>query len=96
MDPVDLQATLTASVQAIMDAKARAYHYDDLTTAVTYADEPSVPEFQREGQAFRAWRSAVWAAAYTYLASVQAGTKPFPTVDQLPSLLPAFPLDATP
>jgi hypothetical protein len=90
---VDLQALLTDTVQSLMDAKAQSYHYDDLTTAVTYAEEPSVPKFQEEGQAFRAWRSQVWATAYSILGEVQAGHRSFPTVAEVPSLLPPFPLD---
>jgi hypothetical protein len=91
--PTALQALLTSTVQSIMDAKAQSYHYDDLTTAVTYAGEPSVPKFQQEGQAFRAWRSQVWNTAYSILADVQAGTRGFPTVSEVPGLLPPFPLD---
>lgn len=91
--PTALQASLVSVVQSIMDSKAHSYGYDDLTTAVTYADEPSVPKFQQEGQAFRAWRSSVWAAAYSILADVQAGHRAFPTVAEVPSLLPPFPLD---
>jgi hypothetical protein len=94
VDPAALQAKLVAFVQSIMDSKAQSYHYDNLTTAVTYAEEPSVPKFQTEGQAFRAWRSQVWATAYSILAEVQAGTRSFPTVSEVPSLLPPFPLDA--
>jgi hypothetical protein len=90
---VDLQRLLTDTVQSLMDAKAQSYHYDDLTTAVTYAEEPSVPKFQEEGQAFRAWRSQVWATAYSILGEVQAGHRSFPTVAEVPSLLPPFPLD---
>jgi hypothetical protein len=89
-----LQKLLTDTVQSLMDSKAQAYHYDNLTTAVTYADEPAVPKFQEEGQAFRAWRSQVWASAYNILADVQAGSRTFPTVSVVPSLLPPFPLDA--
>jgi hypothetical protein len=91
--PVDLQKQLTDFVQGLMDAKAQSYHYDDLTTAVTYAEEASVPQFQQEGQAFRAWRSQVWASAYSILGEVQAGTRAFPTVAEVPALLPPFPLD---
>jgi hypothetical protein len=90
---VDLQRLLTDTVQSLMDTKAQSYHYDDLTTAVTYAEEPSVPKFQEEGQAFRAWRSQVWATAYSILGEVQAGHRSFPTVAEVPSLLPPFPLD---
>ena len=89
-----LQSLLTDTVQSLMDTKAQSYHYDNLTTAVTYADEPAVPKFQEEGQAFRAWRSQVWASAYAILADVQAGTRGFPEVSEVPSLLPPFPLDA--
>jgi hypothetical protein len=92
--PQELQRLLTDTVQSLMDSKAQAYHYDNLTTAVTYAEEPSVPKFQEEGQAFRSWRSTVWATAYSILAEVQAGTRSFPTVSEVPSLLPPFPLDA--
>jgi hypothetical protein len=74
--PQELQRLLTDTVQSLMDSKAQAYHYDNLTTAVTYAEEPSVPKFQTEGQ------------------EVQAGTRSFPTVSEVPSLLPPFPLDA--
>ena len=88
-----LKASLVDLVQAIMDTKARAFGYDNLTTAVTYADEPTVPKFQEEGQAFRAWRSLVWDTAYSILADVQAGHRPFPTVTEVPSLLPEFPLE---
>lgn len=89
----ELQKQLTDAVQAIMDAKAQSYGYDDLTTAVTYADEPAVAKFQTEGQAFRQWRSLVWNSAYGILAQVQAGTRTFPTVADIPALLPPFSLD---
>jgi hypothetical protein len=82
-----------SAVQALMDAKAQAYGYDSLMTAVTYADEPAVPKFQTEGQAFRAWRSLVWQAAHDYLADIQAGHAQFPSLDQIPALFPPFPLD---
>lgn len=93
VSPETLQVSLVSTVQGIMDTKAQGYGYDSVTTAVTYADEPAVPKFQSEGQAFRSWRSSVWAACYAYLAQVQAGTKAFPTAAELPSLLPKFPLD---
>lgn len=93
VSPASLQASLVSTVQGIMDTKAQGYGYDSVTTAVTYADEPAVPKFQSEGQAFRSWRSSVWAACYAYLAQVQAGTKAFPMAADLPGLLPKFPLD---
>lgn len=82
-------AALTADIQAHLDNTARQFNYDDIKTAVTYADEPAVPKFQQEGQALRAWRSLVWAAAYAELALYQEGD-PVPTGEQLISKLPVF------
>lgn len=84
---VDYQAT----IQRHMDEAARAAGYDDIKAAVTYADEPAVPRFQAEGQAFRTWRSLCWAYGYEQLAAVEAGTRPQPTVAQFLAELP--PLD---
>lgn len=78
------------AVQAHMDASARAAGYDDIKTAVTYADEPAVEKFQQEGQAFRAWRSLCWAYCYEQLAAVQADQRPQPTVEELIGELPAL------
>lgn len=85
-----LIATLTAAVQVYMDDKAKAYGYDDIKSAVTYAEEPRVAKFQLEGQAFRAWRSAVWDYCYTQMDAVMAGTRAAPTAEQLIAELPAF------
>lgn len=70
------------AVQAHLDAAAQAFGYDDIRTAVTYAEEPSVPKFQAEGQAFRAWRSLFWAYGYEQLALIEAGEREQPTVEQ--------------
>jgi len=83
-------AALRAYVQDYLDAISRAYGYDDMKTAVTYAEEPAVPKFQREGRALRAWRSKVWQACYDLLAAVVAGEAPEPKPEQLADLLPRF------
>lgn len=83
-------AAYTAAVQRHLDAEARALGYDSIASAVTYADEPAVPKFQSEGQAFRAWRSLVWAHCYAVLDAVQAGNIPMPTADDLIGGLPAL------
>lgn len=80
---------LTAAIQAHLDKTARQFNYDDMKTAVTYADEPAVPKFQAEGKALRAWRSLVWEAAYAELAMYQPND-PIPTGEQLIEKLPAF------
>jgi hypothetical protein len=83
---------LQAQVQQHMDDAARALGYDDVATAVTYAEEPAVPKFQAEGQAFRAWRSRVWAFCYWLMDEVAAGRALEPTPNALFAVLPTLEL----
>lgn len=83
-----LSARATDAVQRHMDASAKAAGYDDIKSAVTYADEPAVLRFQAEGQAFRAWRSLCWAKCYEVQADVEAGNRQIPTEAQLIAELP--------
>ena len=78
------------SVQQHMDAKAQVLGYDDIKSAVTYADEPSVPKFQNEGKSFRAWRSICWKYCYEQLDKVQNNERAVPTVEELVAELPEF------
>ena len=78
-----IMARLEARVQRWLDEQARALGYDDIKSAVTYADEPSVPKFQQEGQAMRQLRSMAWARCYEILNAVQAGQRSIPTEDEL-------------
>lgn len=86
--PEQIQAAKVALVQKHMDDAARELRYDDIKTACTYADEPAVPKFQAEGQAFRAWRSEVWATCYSILDDVNAGLRDIPTDEELIAELP--------
>ncbi len=88
-------ASLRCTVQAHLDAAAADLGYDDIKTAVTYADEPAVAKFQAEGQALRAWRSLVWAACYVRLEQWKAGALQEPDADQLIDSLPPFVAPAT-
>ena len=88
---VQIIDAITATVQAHMDAAAQAMGYDDIKTAVTYADEPAVPRFQSEGQALRAWRSLVWAKCYQLLDEVQTGMRGLMSPDQVVAELPPRP-----
>lgn len=85
---------LVSAVQAHMDKAAQTAGYDDIKSAVTYAEEPAVPKFQAEGQAFRAWRSLCWAACYAVMAQVEAGERDVPTADELIAELPALEVPA--
>jgi hypothetical protein len=86
--PEQLIQRFRAAIQEHMDAAARLAGYDDIKNAVTYADEPSVPKFQAEGQALRAWRSLVWAYGYEQIAAVQSGSRSMPTPEELINELP--------
>lgn len=86
----EAQKRLQAFVQLRLDRAAQALGYDDIKTAVTYADEPVVPLFEAQGKAFRRLRSLTWAACYALLAQVHAGTRPVPTEDELAAELPAL------
>lgn len=90
-DPAVVEVKLAAVVQGILDAEAQARGYDNIFTAVTYADEPAVAKFQQDGKVLRAWRSEVWATCYFIVASVQNGDRPIPTADELLAALPGAP-----
>lgn len=81
---------LKAAVQRHLDTAAQALGYESIFTACTYADEPAVPKFQAEGQAFRAWRSQVWGRCLQLLGEVQAKRRALPTEAELLALLPAL------
>lgn len=78
----------TNAVQNLLDSTAQVYGYDNIASAVTYADEPAVVKFQQEGQAFRAWRSLVWHHCYEQLDAVQAGEATIPSMEDFLSGLP--------
>ena len=77
-----------AAVQQHMDARAVSFGYDNLISVITYAEEPAVPRYQAEGQAFRAWRSACWLACEQMLAAVKSGERSAPTHAELIAELP--------
>ena len=81
-------AALRDGVQKHLDSTAAAYGFDDIRTAVTYAEEPAVPRFQAQGRAFRAWRSLVWDFCYSLQDKVTAGQAEEPTLEQLLPMLP--------
>jgi hypothetical protein len=77
-----------AIIQRHLDEAAVRVGYDDIKTAVTYADEPSVLKFQTEGKALRAWRSMVWAYGYEQIDAVKSGARALPTPEELIAELP--------
>lgn len=84
--------SLISAVQSFLDGTARECGYDDIKSAVTYAEEPAVPKFQAEGQAFRVWRSLVWAYCYQALEDALQGKRTVPTAAELVAELPTLSL----
>lgn len=85
-------ASIASAVQSHLDATAQSLGYDDIKTAVTYADEPAVPKFQAEGQSLRAWRSLVWAKCYQLLDEVTSGERQPMDAAGVIALLPSLTL----
>ena len=76
--PVDVQALIVTATQQRLDDFARTRNYDGILSACTYA--PSlIDRFRLDGVYCVGARDNTWAALYTMLAEVQAGTKPMPT-----------------
>lgn len=89
-DPEKIKADLTGAVQMHLDAAARVRGYDDIRSAVTYADEPAVAQFQADGKAMRAWRSLVWQKCYEIMADVEEGERAIPAAAELVAELPGL------
>jgi hypothetical protein len=78
------------AVQTMLDTQARSMGYDTIAIAVSYAEEPAVPEFQQEGIELRAWRSLVWAAHNRIMADVDAGKCALPDEAGFLAAMPHF------
>jgi hypothetical protein len=90
LPPVDVQALVVQATQARLDNFARTRNYDGILSACTYATS-SVPTFAAEGQYAVNARDITWAALYTFMGEVMAGTKPMPTgFADVEVLLPAL------
>jgi hypothetical protein len=87
-------ADLRNEVQRHLDGAAVLMGYDDIRTAVTYAEEPAVSKFQNEGRALRAWRSLVWEKCYAVLGQWNDGQIAEPTAAALLAMLPELVLPA--
>lgn len=70
--------SITNATQAHLDAFAATRGYDGIMSAATYASSPTL-KFAAEGQYCVDQRDATWAALYTIMGEVQAGTRPMPT-----------------
>ena len=80
---------VSEAVQPRLDAFARERGYDSMISLCTYATS-SNPRFAGEGQRGVDLRDQTWGAGYQILADVEAGLRPFPTVEQVVSELPVL------
>lgn len=80
--------------QVYLDACAKELGYDNILTAITYADEPTVEKFQQDGLMLRVKRSLVWEYCYKQLALVQSGVRLKPTPQEFLQELSALQYEA--
>lgn len=83
----ELQQQYTNYIQNILDEEAKKLGYDSCLSVCSYVNT-GVPKFDKEGEAFRAWRSAVWNKGYELLDLVLSGEMEIPTMEELIELLP--------
>lgn len=92
-----VQETITAymsAVQVHMDSKAREYGYDNLISVISYANEPIVTKYQKEGQGFSEWRSLCWAHCEQVHTDVENNVRTAPSHEQLIEELPELIIQA--
>lgn len=85
--PAEIQKKLVDAVQEYMDKKAQELNYDNCLSVCSYFNS-GVEKFDKEGDAFRTWRSAVWQKCYQVLDECLAGTRSVPTSQELIEELP--------
>lgn len=80
---------LENSVKKHLNAKAREWGYDDITTLCSYATSNS-PIFSKEAQAAVDWRDSVWDFYFKSIADVKSNVEVLPTEDELLDKLPVL------
>ena len=78
METDRVKAAFIVATQRRLDTFALTKGYDSILTACTYATS-LIPKFAAEGLCAATLRDSTWAALYSLLAEVEAGTKPMPT-----------------
>lgn len=84
------------AIDALLDAKAKEYKYNNVYTMISYRNDPN-PKFANEAESMFVWRSNVWTTANSlvedYLEAVGLGNNPtIPTVESVIAALPEFEL----
>lgn len=83
----NIKAQVAAAVQRHLDTAVAERSYASAAAAVSYVGDPN-PQWDAEGRAVLAWRSAVWTACYAALDAVLAGERPPLTPEEMVTELP--------
>lgn len=84
-----LKTSIVQQVQSSLDTFAQTKNYDNILSACTYATS-TIPTFKTEGQKAVELRDATWAALYSILSEVEAGTKTVNSFDDVKNDLPTL------
>lgn len=85
----ELMQTVTAAIDAHVEETARSRNYNSAAALAGYTAS-TVPAWAAEATVFVAWRDAVWTAAFTMLAEVQAEERTAPTPVEAVAEMPAI------
>lgn len=69
-----LSAEMEVHVRNYLNTTAQQFGYDDILTAISYASDPTKPEWQAEAITLRNYRTACWEAAYAHIAATDDPT----------------------
>lgn len=86
-----LTAQCESATQASLDSLARAWGYDSIVSAASYANS-TVAQYKAEATALIVWRDATWQAAEGLQANIASGKTQAPaTAAAFVALMPAAP-----
>ncbi len=79
-----IQRQLTQAIQTLLDTEAQKHRYDNIHTAVGWAD------LFVDAAALKTWGAACWITSGEIEAEVMAGNREIPTVAELLAAMPVF------
>lgn len=83
----DKERLIKNLVQNHLDSTAKDWGYDNIYTAITYVGDEDIT-YNKEGQMFKKWRSAVWVYVNQELAKLEQGLRAMPTEEEVIAELP--------
>ena len=84
----DQKNAISNAIQNLLDTKAQSLRYDNMMSARSYAGYTN--QFQTEAQSLAVWGANCWAVAGQIESDVTAGTRAFPTAEQVLLEMPAY------